>query len=60
MLDIPVASYSTYLLDSVAPNSSDMLPRQKLSWKVDNSIIGFKLKDLFSIDKQITIIAIVM
>ena len=32
----------------------------KLSWKVNIFIVSFKLKDFFSINKQITIISIIM
>ena len=34
--------------------------KTKPSWRVEISIIGFKVKDLFSMNKQTTIITIIM
>ena len=47
-------------LGAIALNALDVLPRQNWGGKSNFFIVVFKLKDFFSINKQMTIVNIVM
>ena len=70
MSDLSIEMYSTEKsytfpfkdtsLDPVGINPLEILPKQRLCWKVNIFIVGFKLKYFLSINKQITHISIIM